>query len=357
MEPFSTIVGQNQARNLLLAAVRSGRLAHAYILAGPQGSGRLTAAMDLAGIHMCREVEDGFCGECRHCKQIATFTHPDVRFTIPTLKTTTPENLAKLFATRAADGITPLQIAGNSYISIEQIRVLEQRLSRKSFEGRGYVEIILGAHLMRREAANAMLKTLEEPPDNTLIILITSRLNGLLPTVRSRAHTIRFGRVSSKIIKKVLIDRGIDSERAEKLALVSDGRPGRALELSRADQSDNSVALELFSKIISGSTDVMELAACASDTARKLGREGILDLCTQLTILAHDARRQVHGSGPLASSELPDSGSFDDSMLENTVSSMQLCIERLRANVSPAMAFAAALASASETDGNNNEFR
>lgn len=353
MKPFSTIAGQNQARNFLLAAVGSGRLAHAYIFAGPEGSGRLTAAMDLAKIQMCNEVEDGFCGECRHCKQIASFSHPDVRFTIPALKTTTPESLAKLFSARYSDDITPLRVAGNTYISIEQIRVLEKRLSKKSFEGRGYVEIILGADLMRREAANAMLKTLEEPPDNTLIILVTSRINGLLPTVRSRAHTVRFGRLTTETVEKVLLHRGIDPGKAKKLALTADGRPGRALELSNSDLSESGAAREVFGKMICRDTGVMELAIYASDMARKLGREGLLDLCHQLIALAHDTRRRLHGTEPLANSELPDTENLDDGMLENTVSRMQLCIVRLRANVSPAMAFAAALATASETDGNN----
>jgi DNA polymerase III delta' subunit len=347
MKPFSTITGQAQARSVLSAAVASGRLAHAYIFAGPDGSGRLTAALDLARVHICREEKNGFCGRCSHCLQISGFSHPDVRFTVPALKTTRPEEIAGLFSARASDGITPLRIPGNSYISIEQVRELEGRLSKRSFEGRGYVEIIPDAHLMRREAANAMLKTLEEPPPGTLIILITSALSSLLPTVRSRAHTVRFGRLSVEMVKKVLLDRGMDGETAGKLALCSDGCPGRALLLGMEDTADTHRADEIFTAIMEGLSPV-KAALLAGDLARELGREGVLDLCSRLVSIAHDARRAAAGGGPLERESVPDTAGADDSMLESVVNSMQLCSSRIKANVSPAMALAAALGSASE---------
>ncbi len=347
MKPFSEIEGQNQAKSLLTAAVSSGRLAHAYILAGPDGSGRLTAAMDLARVHICREIEYGFCGECRHCTQISGFSHPDVRFTVPSLKSSGPGDLAELLRTRAEDGITPIRFPGNTYISIEQIRELEGRLSRKSFEGRGYVEIVTDAHLMRREAANAMLKTLEEPPQGTLIILITSSLSGLLPTVRSRAHTIRFGRLTGKMVERVLLRRGIEPETARKLSLCSDGCPGRALEMNTTDIEQVPFALEIFKAVTAGLSP-METASLAGETARELGREGILSLCDELLSLAHDARRKTFGGEPLQRESVPDIPGVDDSMLETIVTSMRLCKTRIKANVSPAMALAAGLAAAAE---------
>lgn len=347
MKPFSSIEGQDQAKSVLSAAVNSGRLAHAYILAGPSGSGRLTSALDLARVQMCREVEHGFCGRCKHCIQINAFSHPDVRLTIPSLKTTGPEDIADLLRRRAGDGVSPLRIPGNAYISIEQIRELENRLTKKSFEGRGYVEIITDAHLMRREAANAMLKTLEEPPSGTLIILITSSLTSLLPTVRSRAHTVRFGRLTRKRVEKVLLNRGIDRESAGRMAMCSDGCPGRALELSTSDKEEFPHAEQMFSALTQGIAP-MEAAVLAGDTARELGREGVLDLCSQLMSLAHDTRRANRGNLPLERELLPDITTDDDSMLEAIVDSMRLCTTRIRANVSPAMALSAAFAPAAK---------
>lgn len=347
MKPFSSIMGQPQAVGVLNAAVKSGRLAHAYILAGPEGSGRLTAALDLARIQMCREVE-GFCGKCSHCLQIDSFSHPDVRFTLPGLKATGPEDEAEMFRARAEDGITPLRVQGNTYISIEQIRELERRLSRKSFEGRGYVEIIPGAHLMRREAANAMLKTLEEPPAGTLIILITSALSSLLPTVRSRAHTIRFGRLTRNTVEQVLLNRGIEQERASKLAMFAGGCPGRALELSRTDLEEPKEALKIFTALVAGELTPIASASLAAEKARQLGREGMSGLCEDLASLAHDARRSLCGGEPLERDSLPDIADADDSMLEAIVDHMRICGNRIKANVSPAMAMASALAAAAE---------
>jgi DNA polymerase-3 subunit delta' len=347
MKPFSAIEGQRQAKTILSAAVASGRLAHAYIFAGPDGSGRLTAALDLAKVQMCSESENGFCGKCRHCSQIDSFIHPDVRLTVPSLKSHGPEDLAALLHSRALDPATPVRFSGNTYVSIEQIRELEGRLSKKSFEGRGYVEIVTDAHLMRREAANAMLKTLEEPPDGTLIILTTSSLSGLLPTVRSRAHTVRFGRLTGKTVEKILVERGINPEKAARLAHCSDGSPGKALELSRTDFESNPLAPEIFTAVTSGLSP-METASLAGETAGELGREGTLNLCGELLSLAHDVRRKVSGAEPLGREFLPDISGLDDSMLETLVNSMRLCSCRIKSNVSPAMALAAALAPVAE---------
>lgn len=346
-KPFSRIHGQEQAKAVLSAAVAAGRLAHAYILAGPDGSGRLTAALDLARVLICGEEGPGFCGECRHCRQIDDLSHPDVRFTIPMLKTTGPGEVAELLTSRAADGVTPLRFSGNTYISIEQIREIEGRLSKKSFEGRGYVEIMTDAHLMRREAANAMLKTLEEPPPHTLIILVTSSLSGLLPTVRSRAHTVRFGRLPKRTVEEVLKERGIPEARAHRLSLLSDGCPGRALLLADADLEESPMARELLEAAVSG-IPPMEAAILAGDIAGKLGREGIMELCAEIVSLAHDSRRAAVGAVPLERENIASLGDADDSMLQAVVDGMRLCQTRIRANVSPPMALAAALGAAAE---------
>ncbi|PIE51325.1 hypothetical protein CSA37_12300 [Candidatus Fermentibacteria bacterium] len=346
MKPLDSITGQNQARRVLLAAVESRRLAHAYIFAGPEGSGRLTSALDLARVLMCSEEENGFCGHCTQCRQISAFSHPDVRLTIPVLKSTSPDDIIEKLNARAEDGITPIRFSGNTYISIEQVRALEGRLSKKSYTGKGYVEIILDAHLMGREAANAMLKTLEEPPAGTLLVLVTSRLRNLLPTVRSRAHTVRFGRLPSCSVKEVLLSRGVEMEKAEQLSMVADGCPGRALELSREEIRGSEESMELFSHLVSGESGTMELSALAAEKAREHGREGLLKLCSDMISLAHDVRRARAGLLPLINSSLPSAETCDDMMLTCLIERMDKCMVRLKANVSPVMAFSAALAGA-----------
>jgi DNA polymerase III delta' subunit len=348
MELFSTLTGQDQPKRILASAVQSNRLAHAYILAGPNGSGRLTAALDLAKARICTEVENGFCGQCRQCRQIDGLTHPDVRITLPGMKTTKPEDFADLFKARSEDGITPLRFSGNTYIAIDQMREMAHRLSRKSFEGHGYVEIIYDAHRLRREAANAILKTLEEPPAGTLIILITSRVSGLLPTVRSRAHTVRFGRLSNSMVEELLRKRGVPAEEASRIALISGGCPGPALVMSREKTKDSNQAEKVFDLIFNRSLGNMELAAEIEKLSRKLGRGGVLSLCTDIISLVHDQRRVLFGAQPLARKAVPSADNADDAVFQRMEVLFRDCEVRLKANVSPSMAFSAAAAGSRE---------
>ncbi len=345
MKLFSTLKGQNQAKEILSSAVSADRLAHAYILAGPDGSGRLTAALDLAKARICPEIEKGFCGQCKQCRQIDDLIHPDVRITIPRMKTTKNEDIVDLFKTRAKDGITPLRIEGNTYLSIDQMREMGHRLSRKSFEGYGYVEIIYDAHRLRREAANAILKTLEEPPAGALIVLVTSRVSGMLPTVRSRAHTVRFGRLTTSMLEELLMERiGVSADEASALAFLSDGCPGRALTLNRKKKKNKSQVEDVFELIFNKNLGDMELVSEVEGLSRKLGREGILSLCSEMNSLIHDLRREFAGATPLTRESVPEVTGIDDEVFQRMEMLFSLCEQRLRANVSPSMAFSAAVA-------------
>ncbi len=344
MRMFSSLKGQEQAKAILLSAVESQRLAHAYILAGGHGSGRLTAALDMAKARICPEVPQGFCGFCKQCLQIDALNHPDVRITIPQMKTTKDEEKVSLFKARVKDGITPLRIPGNTYISINQMREMIHRLSRKSYEGYGYVEIIYDAHRFRKEAANAILKTLEEPPDGTLIILITSRISGMLPTVRSRAHTVRFGRLTAAMVEEVLMERtGVSREEASKLTLSADGSPGRALMLNKKKKKVQNQVEEIFEQIFDRTLGDMEIAAYAEIRARKLGRDGVITLCQDMIYLIHDYRRSLTGAKPLTRETVPVILGVDDETCQRMEKLFCICQQRLNANVSPSMAFSAAM--------------
>jgi DNA polymerase-3 subunit delta' len=296
--------GQERADELIGSAYTSGRLAHAYLFAGPSGVGRLTAALELAAAWMCRMDDGGYCGECRDCRRVFDFQHPDVMLTIPTMGSTEPEDVAALIRTRLEDGVTPIRFEGNTRISIDQIRELQDRLSMKAYEDRGHVEIILDADRMGVEAANALLKTLEEPPEDTVLILLSSRWSALLPTVRSRAHLVRFRRLGEDIVRDILVERlGIDPRRAAELALSSDGRPGMAL--ARADGAarepgDHDPASVL--RMIRECASVSGALSLASEVSRKLGREGSLEFCRDMQAFIHDLRRGETGMLPISHS-------------------------------------------------------
>lgn len=345
MKPFNSLTGQSGAKSLLSSAVASDRLAHAYLIAGPEGCGRLSMALDLAACVICPEEPPGFCGECRHCKRLFSMNHPDVRLTIPRTAAVTVDDEAALLAARVSDGVTPLRFPGNTGISIGQIREIEARLSRKSFEGRGHVEIILDAHLMRREAANALLKTLEEPPEKTLIILTTSFLSGVLPTVRSRAHCVRLGTLCFGDVRDILTKRtGLNPENIETLALASGGSPGRALAAASSWAGREEERALGVLRTLAGAHDQGELLEYAGGLARELGRDGLLALCDEMAAVCHDSRRDLAGRAPVNSRKAAQGG-FNDEYLERAGEQFILCGARLRANGSPAMAIEAALLS------------
>ena len=300
---LKTVKGQNRVDELLSRSFLKDRLSHAYLFSGPSGVGKLSTALELAATQMCEEDKDAYCGECRNCLRVLSFQHPDVRLTIPVLGSTKPEEIAALVRSRVDDGITPVRLAGNSRISIDQIRELAERLSMKAFEDKGHIEIILDADRMGIEAANALLKTLEEPPERTVIILTSSRWSALLPTVRSRSHLVRFRRLPEKEIRDILIDRlGLGEDEASEIAFSSDGRPGIALlKGSSSSVTKDGYEIETSNALrkISECDSVSSVFNLASSFAQKLGRNGSLEFCRTMQSFIHDLRRYSLGKRPV----------------------------------------------------------
>ena len=178
------------------------RLAHAYLLVGPQDSGKTQTALSLAQLVNCESQTA--CGTCAACRKIASGNHPDVH------------------------------VLGNDEmdsIKIEDIRFLLSRAHLMAYEGRTKVFIIRNIELMTPEAANAFLKTLEEPAANTLMILTTSVPEANLDTIRSRCHIVKFFPTSVNRIAGLLADEGIKKEDAHFLAVYAEGCLGKTRKL------------------------------------------------------------------------------------------------------------------------------
>jgi len=182
--------------------VANHRLAHAYLLVGPQDSGKTQTALNLAQLVNCEHQTA--CGECGACRKIASGNHPDVH------------------------------VLGNDEmesIKIEEIRFLLSRAHLMAYEGRTKVFIIRNIELMTHEAANALLKTLEEPAANTLMVLTTSVPEANLDTIKSRCHLVKFFPSSVNRIVKILTDEGCKSEDARFLAVYAEGCLGKTRKL------------------------------------------------------------------------------------------------------------------------------
>ena len=208
--PFRDITGHAHPIAVLQAAVAHNRLGHAYLFHGEEAIGKRLTAIRLAQALNCEQPPSpdalDSCGACRACLQIAARTHPD-------------------FIT-----IDPDRELANPAIKIEQIREIEQQFVYRPLMGERKICLIDDADRMTIGAANALLKTLEEPPGHALFLLITSRLNALPVTIRSRCQQLRFSTPArTQVEAAVILTRELPPADARLLALVTEGRIGEAL--------------------------------------------------------------------------------------------------------------------------------
>ncbi len=217
-----TLVGQEQAVAALTSAVANGRVAHAYLFAGPAHVGKTLAATQFAQLLNCTGAEPP-CGRCRQCERIASHSHPDVEFV--GIGGMCDESEHK----HSADDSRSIRVC--------QVRRVQHLVTRAPFEGRCRVVIFEPADTLEAVASNALLKTLEEPPDNVVMILITDREELLLPTIRSRARRIAFNGLPQRAIEQTLRTRwDAEPSRAAELARLAGGRLGWAVAALRDER-------------------------------------------------------------------------------------------------------------------------
>jgi DNA polymerase-3 subunit delta' len=191
---FAQIIGHERQKDILRRALSGGRLAHAYLFAGPEGVGKRLMALAVARALFCEERTG--CGECAACRKLDHRNHPDLHV---------------------------LEPDGNS-IKIEQVRTIQRDLSLRPVEGRRKVCLIEAADAMTTGAANALLKTLEEPRGDTLLILLSSQPQRLLETIRSRCQILQFPRQPIQLIRESLQTQlGVADAEAHVLAALSEG--------------------------------------------------------------------------------------------------------------------------------------
>lgn len=208
--PFSDIIGHERPKALLRRALAHDRLAHAYLFHGEESIGKRLTAVRLSQAILCEGMvqpsDADPCGTCRACRQVESRTHPD--FLV----------------------IEPDREAANPQIKIDQIREIEQQMIYRPLIGSLKVTVIDEADRMTIGAANALLKTLEEPPAHSLFVLVTSKPLALPATVRSRCQLLRFAAPARTQIEAALIlRRNIPPAEARFLALLYGGKLGKAL--------------------------------------------------------------------------------------------------------------------------------
>lgn len=208
------VIGHEHAMSYLQQTLVNDTLSHAYLFVGPTHVGKLTLARFFVNALLCtnrgKAVMPVPCGQCSSCQHNAHHNHPDVSW----ISRMTDEKTGKM----------------KKNISIDQIRDLTSRVSLKSFLDGYKIGVVDEAETLSIEAANALLKTLEEPPGKTLLIIIASHLSSLPATITSRCQIIRFGAVPRKSIERHVSASGLDEKKSRMVAALSFGRPGVAMQ-------------------------------------------------------------------------------------------------------------------------------
>ena len=204
------VYGQDHILRQLDGSLKQGRPAHAYMLVGPRHVGKMTLALNLAQAVNCSQDPAAPCRECNQCLRIAQGLHADVR----------------ILSVGRTDSEGPTRTA----IGIDDVKEVLREVNLKPFEGACRVIIFETADLMSEEAANALLKTLEEPPEQALILLLTANEEAVLPTIRSRCQRLLLLTLAKEKLEEYLVEEHqASAEDADRLARLSRGCPGWAI--------------------------------------------------------------------------------------------------------------------------------
>lgn len=278
---FDKLVGNQRAREVLGRMLAQGRVPGAMIFAGEEAVGKKLFAVELAKALNCRRPRGAeACDECPACKRIPRFAPPPAE----------DREKGRSIAWSEHRDVGLLR-REKSVITVDQARDVERESNFRPQEGRARVFIVEEADRMNEQAANALLKTLEEVPPTSHLVLLTARPAGLLPTIRSRCQIVRFAPLAAREIEDYLTrNRKRAGQEARLVARLARGRLGRALELNLdAYREQRDAALTVLESLLAAPPDRARLLRSAeelTDPKRKDEYEPHLDT---LSALVHDA--------------------------------------------------------------------
>ncbi|HEY7410564.1 MAG TPA: DNA polymerase III subunit delta' [Vicinamibacteria bacterium] len=267
--PFPEVIGHERVKGLLAAALAGGRLPPALLLTGPAGVGKKLLAQATARGLLCARGPGEPCDECATCGRVRRGLHPDTALVVP-------------------DG---------AFIKVDAVRALVREVAGRPFEGRARAYVLDDAHAMNDQAQNALLKSLEEPPPTSHLLLVTDAPQGLLPTIRSRCQTLRLGPLPARLLEEALRERhSLSAEDAHLRAALCGGSLGAAL----AFESDS------FQERREELLALLESAARLTAIDRIEAADGLKDtgdpalLLTVLRSLLRDVAALAAGAAPRA---------------------------------------------------------
>lgn len=257
---WKNLVAQDHVKELFSSAYSSGNLGHAYLFCGDEGVGKFAAALDCALALLCSSDEKVPCGVCTSCRKALTGNHPDLHIIFPILLDESHrtgndlnrngwEFIASMVPKKIKTPYIPLSYENEDIdksalrkvpaIPVEWIKEVNEGILRGAIEGERSVTIFCDVDTMNIYSANAMLKTLEEPPVNTYLFLTTNKPEAVLPTIASRCQIIRFGHVQPQKIREEVVSAlgpTAEDEEIKRAVFYSMGSLGRALALVRPEE-------------------------------------------------------------------------------------------------------------------------
>lgn len=248
----------------MAGAFASGRLAGAYLLTGPEGCGGWALFLALSALTNCRQPAqhdlDGVsvplpCGQCAPCRLIYALNYEGLHFALPLPPRKEGEDIIdltnKILESKRKEPFALLAGPGSQLIPIEVAREVQRRLALKANAGVKRMVLFYQMERMLKSSADALLKLIEEPPADSIIVMTARRPEELLPTIRSRARLVRLGRIDAGAIESYLIEkRDVEPTRAQLVARLADGSLGVAIELAKEKSPEmaelRQTAVELF---------------------------------------------------------------------------------------------------------------
>ena len=289
---FSDVIGQDEVKQRLRQMVAEERVPHALMFCGPQGSGKMALALAFASYLLCGHRADGdSCGGCQQCLMAERLSHPDLHFSYPVIRPSGTGSEHKMSSEDFAAEWREMLLQGpyftmdkwlaamgaanqQALMGVGESDLLLKRLSLKSSQGGYKVVVMWLPERMNGECANKILKLLEEPPQQTVFVMVCEEPGRLLDTIRSRAQRIDIRRIDDGAIERALVERrGIDAEAARRLARAAGGSWLAALDELDAD-SEKRQFLDMFISLmrLAYMRKIKDLRKW-SDTAAALGRE------------------------------------------------------------------------------------
>jgi DNA polymerase-3 subunit delta' len=234
---FDEVVGHSKAKALFRRALQSGRLAHAYLLEGPPGIGKETLAFAVAKALLCTDQPGEGCLGCSACRRADNLLHPDLWYLFPHPSKLGSVQRAELAKQKIQRKRVSYSFPATASIPLSEVRMVQKVANLKPLEGSWKVFVVREADRLTEEASNALLKTLEEPPPRTVMLLTSAASHALLPTVVSRCQRVPMGRLSVDDVATVLKHRLCVKEDAVLWARLAEGSPARAWEIAMDEGS------------------------------------------------------------------------------------------------------------------------